>query len=230
MDNSKLAGVMPLYMQLAHQLQATLARSGAGAGVGTARRSLPSERQLSASLAVSRDTARRALALLSERGLLERRRGSGSYATGQTMSGALAGRRQWLRREAAPATAEEMLALGLPLNAAVARLQWLTAGGSEIGSAWAALESCSLALPLLPQPQRFSGDPLAHLQAQGLSPTRSLQQLHPINASPEQARLLGVAVGQALLQISCRSYSAEGQVLLISRSLRLGELSLELRR
>lgn len=43
---------------------------------------LPSETQISKQYGVSRETVRRALSLLSEEGLIEKRKGSGSYATG----------------------------------------------------------------------------------------------------------------------------------------------------
>lgn len=66
---------MPLkYMQIAAQLRDAI-RSGAYRGTGK----LPTENELAKTCGANRQTVRRALALLTEEGLIERRQGSGSY-------------------------------------------------------------------------------------------------------------------------------------------------------
>jgi GntR family transcriptional regulator len=65
-------GQPPLYLRLVQQLLDEVRQ-------GRWQTGLPSERKLSHRLAVSRHTARRALDLLCQRGMLERRHGSGTY-------------------------------------------------------------------------------------------------------------------------------------------------------
>ncbi|WP_143284144.1 GntR family transcriptional regulator, partial [Burkholderia pseudomallei] len=66
----------PLYLQLARNLAGAI-----HGGAWRAGEALPSERGLSAAAGVSRITARRALALLVEQGLIRRVRGAGSFIT-----------------------------------------------------------------------------------------------------------------------------------------------------
>lgn len=65
---------MPLYMGLARRLTEGLQR-----GHWQGEHALPSERVLAEALAVSRDTVRKALGLLCQRGVLLRVPGSGTY-------------------------------------------------------------------------------------------------------------------------------------------------------
>ena len=65
-------GSGPLYRQLADSLRAAVM-------AGTIRDALPSERDLAGALGVSRTTAVAAYELLAGEGIIERRRGSGTY-------------------------------------------------------------------------------------------------------------------------------------------------------
>jgi GntR family transcriptional regulator len=121
----------PLYLQLANKLS-----DGIHNGLWRPEEALPSERVLSDRLDISRDTARKAIDILCERGLLTRKPGSGTYIPPKLVQplsrltnfseelkqlGFNPGS-QWLSRETAIATAEEVLTLGLSPNAMVARL------------------------------------------------------------------------------------------------------------
>ena len=66
----------PLYLQLAARLATAI-----HAGTWSAGEALPSERTLSDGVGVSRITARKAIALLVEQGLIRRVRGAGSFIT-----------------------------------------------------------------------------------------------------------------------------------------------------
>lgn len=206
----------PLYVTLARQLQEGL-RSGRWAqGKG-----VPSERVLSSAMAVSRCTARRALNLLRERGMVKRMQGSGTYA----MAGppaprdAAAGAQQWLRCERAAADAQEMLSLGLAPESEVMRICSLLLGAERRPLL---LQSSSLPLCHLPRPLAWQEDLEAYLAAQGWTQTRMLQRVRAVNASPEQARLLGVPVGSALLHLQQVRYARDGQALELSHSYRAG--------
>lgn len=65
---------IPLYRQLAELLNAKIRE-----GVYTAGSRIPSEHQLAATYSIGRPTARQAVDLLVRKGLLSRRRGSGTY-------------------------------------------------------------------------------------------------------------------------------------------------------
>lgn len=69
----------PLYLQLASRLASAI-----HAGTRSAGEALPAERTLSEAVGVSRITARKALALLVEQGLIRRARGAGSFITPRT--------------------------------------------------------------------------------------------------------------------------------------------------
>ena len=68
--------VTPLYLQLARNLATAI-----HCGVWSAGEALPSERTLSDAIGVSRSTARKAIELLVEQGLIRRARGAGSFIT-----------------------------------------------------------------------------------------------------------------------------------------------------
>ncbi len=65
------------YQLLANQLREELARNSGQSGY-----KLPTEQELSRQYRLSRQTVRHALSLLEDEGLIQRRQGSGSYATG----------------------------------------------------------------------------------------------------------------------------------------------------
>jgi GntR family transcriptional regulator len=110
----------PLYLQLANKLANAI-----HSGLWQPDEALPSERMLSESLNISRVTARKAIDMLCERGLLTRRHGSGTYITPkleQPLSrltnfseelrqrGFVPGSR-WISRETGIASPEEILSL-----------------------------------------------------------------------------------------------------------------------
>ncbi len=64
----------PLYMQLYRQLRAEIEAGSLQMG-----RQLPSERELAASYGISRPTARKALALLKQDGIISAHHGRGSF-------------------------------------------------------------------------------------------------------------------------------------------------------
>ena len=147
----------PLYQQLARQLTA-----GILAGTYRVDQALPSERVLCESLGVSRITARKAIAVLVEQGLVLRRHGSGNFIAPRieqptsklaSFSEELRQRgyvpaSQWITRETGTATPQEREALGLPRRAKVARLLRLRlADGVPM-----AYEHSALPLPVLPRP------------------------------------------------------------------------------
>lgn len=118
---------MPLYMGLARRLSESLQR-----GHWSAADALPSERVLAEVLAVSRETARKALSLLCKRGLLVRVRGSGTFRTAPAQ---VAAGYRLQRVCAVAATAAQAAQMGVAPGTALLQMQILRSAPS-----WPALE------------------------------------------------------------------------------------------
>lgn len=235
MDKSGLAMALmrsahtPLYLQLASKLH-----DGLQHGRWTANDALPSERMLSDALSVSRDTARKALALLCARGVLTRVRGSGTYPAGTVPLGDAGPAREpakpgWQSRELGRASAEEVLALGLSPEAEVVRCTSLRGPAAEP----LAIVSSVVPLRYMPQPVDWHVDMGSYFEAQGWTDTRVLQRVRAVCATPEQARQLGVGPGTALLQVKQVRYARQGQALELCHTHWLGaqaDYCVELRR
>ncbi len=213
----------PLYLQVANKLAA-----GIAAGDWRGNDALPSERALADLLAISRVSVRKAIDMLCERGMLNRKRGSGTYITPKRVPplsrltsfseelrrrGFTAGSR-WLQRSTGLAEPLESLSLGLSPNAPVARLKSLRTADDIV----MAIQTSTIPALYLADPQRVTGSLYAYLEACGTLPMRALQQIRAINASPEQARLTNVKVGAALLHMTRVSYLENGAAVELTQS------------
>jgi GntR family transcriptional regulator len=205
----------PLYIQVANKLS-----SGIISGDWRANEALPSERTLSEMLGISRVTARKAIDMLCERGMLTRRRGSGTYITPKleqplsrltsfseelSQRGFKAGSR-WLEREVGMATPVELLALGLSPSVPVVRLKRLRTADDVV----MAIETSAIPAIHLPDPYAVTDSLYGYLEARGAVPVRALQHIRAVNASAEQARLAGIEEGRAMLHITRVSYLESG--------------------
>jgi GntR family transcriptional regulator len=213
----------PLYMQVANKLG-----SGIAAGDWRPNEALPSERMLSDMLAISRVTARKAIDMLCERGLLTRRRGSGTYITPKleqplsrltsfseelSQRGFTAGSR-WLEREIGMAAPLELLSLGLSPNMPVVRLKRLRTADDVV----MAIETSTIPARHMPDPHGVTDSLYGYLEANGAVPMRALQHIRAVNANAEQARLAGVAPGAAMLHITRVSYLESGAAVELTHS------------
>ncbi len=213
----------PLYMQLANKLSA-----GITSGDWRANEALPSERMLSDMLDISRVTARKAIDMLCERGMLTRRRGSGTYITPKleqplsrltsfseelSQRGFTAGSR-WLERDIGMALPLELLSLGLSPNVPVARLRRLRTADEVV----MAIETTTIPASYMPDPNSVTDSLYGYLEARGAVPVRALQHIRAVNASAEQARLAGLAPGAAMLHITRVSYLESGAAVELTHS------------
>ena len=213
----------PLYMQLANKLS-----DGIASGDWRANEALPSERVLSEMLNISRVTARKAIDMLCARGMLTRRRGSGTYITPkleQPLSrltsfseelrqrGFTAGSR-WLQREITVAAPLELLSLGLSPNMPVARLKRLRTADDVV----MAIETSTIPAMYMPDPATVNGSLYGYLESTGNVPMRALQHIRAINANAEQARLANIAPGTAMLHITRVSYLESGAAVELTHS------------
>ncbi|MDR5830146.1 GntR family transcriptional regulator [Caballeronia sp. LP006] len=204
----------PLYLQLATRLAAAIQRGAWNAG-----EALPAERMLSEAVGVSRITARKALALLVERGLIRRVRGAGSFITPRTqdplsvLTGFTKKMEQrgfapdsvWLQRDVRVASRDETVRLGLAPGASVASLGRLRRANGIV----MAVEHSALPVSVVPEPFEIGASLYCYLEARGQSVVRALQHFRAVNAGAEIARLMGIAPRAALLVITRIGYSAE---------------------
>ncbi|AOJ14424.1 GntR family transcriptional regulator [Burkholderia vietnamiensis] len=213
----------PLYLQLARNLASAI-----HAGAWRAGEALPSERLLSDTVGVSRITARRALALLVEQGLIRRVRGAGSFITPRVadplsrLVGFTEKMRQrgflpdsvWLARTLRVASRDEIAHLGLAPGATVARLERLRRADGTV----MAVEHSTLPAAVLPDPQALGASLYDYLEARGSSVVRALQHFRAANATHEIAKWMGVKPGAALLVIRRIGYGADQRALEVTES------------
>lgn len=213
----------PLYIQVANKLSSAIV-----GGDWRANEALPSERTLSEMLDISRVTARKAIDMLCERGMLTRRRGSGTYITPkleQPLSrltsfseelkqrGFTAGSR-WLERAVGMATPLELLSLGLSPSMPVARLKRLRTADNVV----MAIETSTIPSVYMPDPHGVTDSLYGYLAQQGAIPSRALQHIRAVNATAEQARLAGIEPGMAMLHITRVSYLESGAAVELTHS------------
>ncbi|QGZ55420.1 GntR family transcriptional regulator [Paraburkholderia acidiphila] len=204
----------PLYLQLARKLSIAIHDNRWNAG-----EALPSERVLAESLGVSRITARKAIALLVEQGLIRRTQGAGSFITPRiedplsrltSFSEMLRQRgftpsSRWLSREIQPASRDEVIQLGLSPAAAVTRLKRLRLADGIV----MAVENSTFPAALIPDPSAIGDSLYSFLEQRGLSIVRALQHFRAVNASEEIARQMSIAPNEALLLITRVGYTAD---------------------
>ena len=179
---------------------------------------LPAERELAFELKLSRVTVRKALAKLVEQGLLEKRRGAGTFvAAPRGLLSLLKISRytggsprdlelRWEKSEICPATSDDLLNLTMKPGEKVVRLSGTVYEGDvRIGLQ----RSC---MPAAHHPSlQLAEDPMACAVAfNELSTTRSLHRLRALCFPDDEADVLGVVSGSAALSVERVRY-AEGQ-------------------
>jgi GntR family transcriptional regulator len=213
----------PLYLQLANKLA-----NGIHGGVWQPDEALPSERTLSDELSISRVTARKAIDMLCERGMLTRKQGSGTFITPkleqplskltnfseELRQRGFAPGSQWISRDTGVASPEEILSLGLSPNTVVSRLKRLRTADNVV----MAIESSTIPAQFLPNPKVITDSLYGYLDAQGHAPARALQHIRAVNATPEQAKLAGIKPGAAMLYITRVGYLANGSAIELTHS------------
>jgi GntR family transcriptional regulator len=205
----------PLYLQVANKLSSAI-----NTGLWQADEALPSERILCDMLNISRVTARKAMDILFEQGLIVRRQGSGTYIAPRLVqplsrltsfseeirSRGFTPASRWLSREVGIASQEEVLRLGLSPAANVARLRRLRMADEVV----MAVETSVLPARYLAEPTKIGDSLYAWLDTHGASVVRALQHIKAINASDEIAQLAGIPTGTAMLMITRIGYLESG--------------------
>ncbi|MBU2962854.1 phosphonate metabolism transcriptional regulator PhnF [Citreicella sp. C3M06] len=212
---------IPVWKSITSELEGEIAR-----GLYRPGDKLPTEAELSRRFGVNRHTARRALADLAARGIVNSRRGAGVFVTAAPLdypiggkvrfaqniraSGRLPGRRS-LRIETRPASTEEAAALSLAPGEAVIVYEGLSlAEDMPI----AHFISCFPAAPLpgLPETLTEVVSITEALRRNGVSDyTRLSTRLSATLASPTQALHLGLRDGAPLLRSESVNQDPEGR-------------------
>ncbi len=209
----------PLYMRIKRIINAA-------AAVGDLRNgdAIPSERDVAELLNVSRVTVRKAFSELVREGVLNQRRGSGTYVGGpvirveQPLSRltsftedmklrGIVTRAEILSLQTALPTPEEALKLSLSPSERVSRWRRLRfAHDVPI-----AIEHAVIPERFLPDATLVRGSLYAALDASGFKPVRALQRLRAVALEDEEADLLDVPTASPALLIERISYLADGR-------------------
>ena len=221
-------GHLPLYQKIGASLRAAIRSGTLAAGSG-----VPPERELAVMLGVSRVTVRRAIEELVQEGLLQSRQGSGtvvsarveqplsalgSFSEDMVRRGHVPGSR-WISRELAYPSPDEVLALGLGASDQVIRLARVrTADGAPI-----AVERAAVGARLLHGELEFGDSLYEALRRHGNVPERAFQRLRADVVSVQDARLLGLQNGAAVLATERRSFTLEGRPVEFTRAVYRGD-------
>jgi GntR family transcriptional regulator len=213
----------PKYLQIARKMTHLIEQSDVLAHHG-----LPSERQLVELLEISRVTARKALQVMTESGLVIRKPGSGTFVAPrleQPLSRlssfseelrlrGLNSTATWLVRDLALANSQELMALGLAHGSRVTRLKRLRlADNSPM-----AVEYCRLPEAMLPDPSVLGSSLYEYLDAADRPVIRALQTFSAISANEEHAKLLEVKIGDALIFVTRVGYGRDGKAMELTES------------
>ncbi|MDO9418165.1 GntR family transcriptional regulator [Pararhizobium sp.] len=230
-DGLQTGGSGPLYLKLRQSLEDAIQSGKLNHGDA-----LPPERDLADFASISRVTVRKAVDDLVKDGLLVRRHGSGTFVvkpvskvqqslsrlTSFTEDMARRGfttKSQWLERGLFHPSPGEIMTLGLPADALVARLGRLRIANDMP----LAIERAAISVEFLPDPMRLDGSLYAELDKRGLRPVRAVQRISACNMKDPDATMLGVPVGSAGLSIARVSYLSTGRVVEFTSSLYRGD-------
>ncbi|THK36598.1 GntR family transcriptional regulator [Ensifer sp. MPMI2T] len=207
----------PLYKRLKSAIETAIRSNTLRAGAA-----LPGERVIADAFSLSRVTVRKALALLEEEGLLNRRHGfrtevgsrvEKSLSTLTSFSEDIRARGLtpgciWLSRQISRPSPAEMMALGVAGNTNVIRMKRVrTADSVPI-----AVEISAVPVRFLPSPDLVGDSLYEALEARGFLPQRAIQRMRSRAASEEDARHLDCDVGAPLLMTERRCFLADGQI------------------
>ena len=222
-----LPGRGPRYAQLQRHIAAAIRDGLLQAGA-----QLPPERELAERAGISRVTVRKAIGALVAEGLIEQRRGAGSFVREaepppqHSLSLLVSFTENMRARGKIPSsrvleqglfvpTPQELMTLGLGTGERVARVRRLrSADGVPM-----AIETSALPEDILPRPEQVRTSLYEVLRAAGRGPTRANQRISAINLGEAEARLLEMPPGAAVLLIDRTAYLGSGRPIEFTRGL-----------
>ncbi len=218
----------PIYLQLTERIRAAIQN-----GELKADAPLPSEREISETLGVSRSTVRKAIDVLAAEGLLEQRHGSGTFVmrrVEQKLRTLRSFSEEMRARGFEPSSIvfekavvypspEEILALSISPSARVLRF-----GRIRLA------DEMPMAVERVTIDHRFVGDVeqiqdslYDTLRRRGYAPVRALQRMHAAEIPATDAKLMNLREGAPVLLMERRSYLPDGTVVEFTRSTYRGD-------
>ncbi len=230
-EHVRSTGEGPLYMRLRRVLDEMIANGRLDQG-----HALPTERDIAEMTGLSRVTVRKAVDDLVKSGQLMRRRGSGTFVASQIgrveqslskltsftedmARRGLVTRSVWLNRGVYSPSPDETMALGLTIDDRVARFERLRIAADTP----LAIERAAIASEYMPDPETVTSSLYEALGRRQARPYRATQRISARKVDDEDARLLDIAVGDAVLQIERVSYLASGRAIEFTRSIYRGD-------
>jgi len=213
----------PLYLQLARKIADAI-----NAGRWQAEEALPSERVLSEKLGISRVTARKALDVLVDQGLINRRQGSGTFIsqpleqplsrltnfTEMLAAKGVESSTVWIERKIEMPTYDEVMKLGISTATPVARLQRLRLADGVV----MAVEMTTLPATILPDPLAVESSLYAYLDGAGHRVVRALQHIRAVNASKKIAKQANIVAGDAMLLVTRIGFAEDNVAIELTHS------------
>lgn len=111
------------------------------------------------------------------------------------------------------------MTLGLTADEQVARVARLRIAGDTP----LAIERAALSAAVLPDPDGIGTSLYAHLEKRGNRPVRAIQRIRAVSVGIEDARLLAVSAGAAVLHIERIYYLQSGRIIEFTRSVYRGD-------
>ncbi|MDQ1155930.1 GntR family transcriptional regulator [Sphingomonas sp. SORGH_AS 950] len=218
----------PLYLQLAQSLRAHI--DGGGIDPGSA---LPSERELSEMVGLSRVTVRKGIRQLIDEGVLVSRQGSGTFvarrieASGAKLNSFTDDTRSrgqdpgvvWIYKSYALPTEEEAAAVGVAPNVRVARLGRVRLVGDEP----LAIEHAVIPAIFMPDLDALGDSLYQALEAHGFRPTSGTQRVRASLATQTEAGILNVRHNSEVLRIERCTRIPDGRIVEFTRSVYRGD-------
>ncbi len=219
----------PLYQRLVQAIELFIQKSPAI----DALEPIASEREMSQYLGISRITVRNSINILVKKNILYKIHGSGTYIqtqhikpirqslqrlSGFTEDFSKAGvniKQKWLKKEVDNITTDEALSFNLPASSKVLRLKRLR----FIEDTPLAIEAACVPCKFLSSPNMVKDSLYAALSSHGYLPTHALQKFKAVEAQIEDAKLLQVPPGKAIMYIQRHSFLENNEAVELVQSL-----------
>ncbi|WP_190286085.1 MULTISPECIES: GntR family transcriptional regulator [unclassified Pantoea] len=213
-DTNRAVG--PLYLRLEKGFRDMITRGDLKAGYA-----IPSERELSEQLNLSRVTVRRALSELANAQIIIQRRGARSTVAGRVekplssltsfsedmISRGYQPGAQWLEKELTHASPSEIIALNLSPGALVWRLKRLR----TVDDRPMAVEIAVVPQTFIPDMNELKDSLYAVFQLHGFMPARALQRIRAEPLNREHSHLLDMPAHSPALHVERHCYLEDGR-------------------
>jgi len=224
--NRDATSSMPHYMQIAKNIRTYISENNVEAG-----EALPSERELCLMTGASRVTIRRALDILAEEQIVQRKHGSGTFVLPQIshLGSNLRGftsrmhthnpQAIWIMKAYGTPTTEEAEILKIRLTDKVVRLGRVRLSDGQP----LAIEHAVVPAVMLPELSKITQSLYQALETKGNKPIKGTQKVRASLANPTEAGLLSIDENSEVLRIERRSELQDGTPVELTRSTYRGD-------